>query len=66
MFDLSFAVSSTCVCTCVSAHVCVSPQACACMCRGGVNIPEAEKELAKAGGKEPLGFGLGVKIEVLI
>lgn len=50
----------------VSAHVCVSPQACACMCRGGVNIPEAEKELAKAGGKEPLGFVLGVKIEVLI
>lgn len=54
------------MCARVSAHVCVSPRACACMCRADVNIAKAEKELAKAGGKEPLGFGLGVKIEVLI
>lgn len=42
----------------VSAHVCVSAQACACMCEGGVNTPEADKELAKAVVKEPLGIGL--------
>lgn len=49
------------MCACISAHVCVSAQACACMCGGGVNTPEAEKALVKAVVKEPLGFGLGGK-----
>lgn len=47
------------MCACVCTGVCSS------MCGGGASKAEAEKDLAKARGNEPLGFGLGMKVEVL-
>lgn len=39
---------------------------CLSMCGGGVSKVEVEKDFAKVRGSELFGFGLGMKVEVLI